>query len=72
MTIKVTVRRDRLTLDLLLWQTYGDQYGKLLEEAMRLNPDQTDTYLRVGAEIVLPDLPLQAAEPEIEVITLFG
>ncbi|WP_298981597.1 tail protein X [uncultured Roseibium sp.] len=67
----VTVVGDNLTLDLILYRTYGVRGQELIEETMTLNPDLTDAFLPVGAVVTLPDLPAETVETQ-DVVTLFG
>ncbi|MEP3049405.1 MAG: tail protein X [Roseibium sp.] len=68
-TIKIA--GDNLTFDLILWRRYGLPGLRLVEETMALNPLFIGPYLPLGAEIVIPDLPVQQAYQR-EVVTLFG
>ncbi|MBO9424704.1 tail protein X [Labrenzia sp. R4_1] len=62
---------DNITLDLLLWRRHGVRGQDLVEEALTLNPKQTNPFLVPGSDVVIPDLPAEAATRR-KVVTLFG
>ena len=74
MTQIVTVKRERLTVDLLLYHAHGAEGQKLLEATLEMNPGLAESglVLPLGTVVQLPDLP--AADPFTArpVVSLFG
>ncbi len=70
----VTVWRENLTLDLLLWQAYGPDGQALLERALELNPGLAGLgiNLPLGTLVQLPDRPSADPFTARPVVSLFG
>ncbi|GAA5665137.1 hypothetical protein Brsp07_03640 [Brucella sp. NBRC 14130] len=70
----VTIKGEGITLDLLLWRTYGVRGRGLLERALSLNVGMArlGTVIPMGTEIILPDLPPVNVGQTREVVSLFG
>lgn len=69
----ITVEREGVTLDALLWRVHGVRGRGLLEETYAINPGlaAVGMLLPQGAIVTIPDLPVQAT-PAVKVVTLFG
>ncbi len=71
MRIKVT--RERMTVELLVWQTFGRQDSMLVERTFALSPGLAGlgTILPIGTELELPEP--EAERPAlIETVRLWG
>lgn len=75
MAISLTVKGERITLELLLFRAYGrpGQSSEMLKQALALNPGLADlgAVLPIGTPVVLPDLPAQPARPRRPARSLF-
>jgi phage tail protein X len=69
----VTIRGEGITLDLLLWRTYGVRGQQLVEEALDANPGLAGVgaVLPLGTVVRIPPLPVETRAPA-PLITLFG
>lgn len=74
MPLKLTVQRENVTLDLLLWREYGVRGQDLLEEALALNTGLAalGAILPIGTAVTLSDLPPAPRATSRKVVSLFG
>ncbi|HEV7293120.1 MAG TPA: tail protein X [Devosia sp.] len=70
----ITIRREGLTLDLLLFQSYGPSGRDLLEIAFGINPGLADLgpIIPLGTTVTIPDRPVGSALSSRPVVSLFG
>ncbi|WEJ33851.1 tail protein X [Devosia sp. SD17-2] len=70
----VLIKRERMTLDLLLFQAYGAEGQALLEVALGLNPGLAGLgpHIPQGTTVTLPDRPAPDALRVRTVVSLFG
>ena len=54
--MRIVVSREQMTVDLIVWQTFGRQDGTLVERTFELNPGLAalGPFLPVGTELELP------------------
>lgn len=73
MSESVTVKGERITLDLLLWRRYGLRGRTLLSAAYEANPGLAGlgVILPQGTTVILPDLPPQSTVP-VKRVSLFS
>lgn len=69
---RVAVTREQMTVDLIVWQHFGRQDGRLVERTFELNPGLAalGAILPVGTEIELPEVSAPTP-PLIETVRLF-
>jgi phage tail protein X len=69
-----TIKRERLTLDLLLFQAYGPEGQDLVEEALLLNPGLAalGPVIPLGTTVTIPDRPSTDQFTVRPVVSLFG
>jgi phage tail protein X len=69
----ITIQREDVVLDALLWRLFGVRGRRLLEETYELNPGlaSRDLFLPIGTQVLIPDLPAETAAA-VKIITLFG
>lgn len=55
--MRIVVSREQMTVDLIVWQTFGRQDGALVERTFELNPGLAalGPFLPVGTELELPE-----------------
>jgi phage tail protein X len=55
--MRIVVSREQMTVDLIVWQTFGRQDGTLVERTFELNPGLAalGPFLPVGTELELPE-----------------
>lgn len=70
----IEIRRDGLTLELLLHQAHGLEGRALLAEALAMNPGiaAAGPVLRLGTRVIIPDRPEPNAFSPRPVVSLFG
>lgn len=70
----ITVKGEDITLDLLLWRTYGVRGRSLLEEALNINTDLAalGAIIPLGTKVYLPDIPPAESGQSRQVVSLFG
>ncbi|GHA13234.1 P2-like prophage tail protein X [Devosia pacifica] len=70
----VTITRERMTLDLLLWRRFGGAGRALIAAALTLNPGLAalGPVLPLGTVVTLPEPPLETAQRSRKVLSLFG
>lgn len=75
MPIRVTVQRERTSVDLLLWRAYGrrGQTSAMLAETFALNPGLAGMgpFLPLLTPVLLPDLPAPSAPARRPAVSLF-
>lgn len=73
MPTTVDIRREGLTIDLLLYRAYGVDGQVLVEQALDLNPGVASlgAVLPLGASVILPDKPQRVFSART-VVSLFG
>ena len=72
MATTVTVRDDRLTVDLLAWRHAGQQIEGLVEQVLALNPGlAASTYIPPGTVVTLPDVTPALVTPQRDVVQLY-
>ncbi|MBP1852107.1 tail protein X [Rhizobium halophytocola] len=69
-----TIRREGMTVELLLHQLYGVEGRSLLAQTLLDNPGLSElgAYLPLGTVIAVPDKPVKNAFAERRVVSLFG
>lgn len=69
-----TIRRERMALDLLLFQAYGVDGPPLLEAALQMNPGLADKgpFIPLGTVVTIPEKPARDQLRERKVVSLFG
>lgn len=69
----ITIEREGITLDALLWRVHGVRGRGLLEETYAINTGlaAVGMLLPQGTVVIIPDLPVQAT-PAVKIVTLFG
>lgn len=74
MSETITINRERMTLDLLLWQRFGGSGASLLEQALELNPGLAEhgVFIAIGSAVTLPELTNAALEKPVKVVSLFS
>lgn len=74
MTQSITIKRERMTIDLLLFQAYGAEGQALLEQTIALNPGLAakGPEIPLGTTVFIPDRPKQDAFRVRPLVTLFG
>ncbi len=74
MTSTVTVRGEGISVDLLLWRSFGIQGRALVEKTLSLNQGLSalGPILPLGTTVILPDIPEQSAIDAVKVVSLFG
>ncbi|MGF9694689.1 tail protein X [Rhizobium sp. 0TCS1.26] len=70
----IRIRREGMTVELLLHQTYGVDGRALLEETLAKNPgiSGVGSFLPLGTVLTIPDKPAAAAAVFKPVVSLFG
>lgn len=70
----VTVTRDRVALDLILYRRYGVAGQSLVAAALELNPGlaKLGSILPIGTVVTLPDAPVVSPAATRDVVDLFG
>jgi phage tail protein X len=73
MPTTVDIRREGLTIDLLLYRAYGLDGQVLVEQALEMNPGVASlgAVLPLGTSVILPDKP-QRVFAARAVVSLFG
>jgi phage tail protein X len=68
------IRRENMTVELLLHQAYGVEGRSLLEETLAKNPGLPGlgSFLPLGTVLTIPDKPAATATAFRPVISLFG
>lgn len=68
------IRREGMTVELLLHQAYGVEGRSLIEETLAKNPGVSSlgSYLPLGTVITIPDKPAADAFVYRPVVSLFG
>lgn len=71
--MRVQVTRDNMTLDLVVWNTFGRQDAGVVEAALALNPGIADlgATLPFGTIVELPE-PKAQTPPLLETVTLWS
>ena len=69
-----TIKRERMTLDLLLFQAYGAEGQGLVEQAIELNPGLASLgpVIPLNTTVTIPDLPTPDAFKARPIVSLFG
>ncbi len=69
----ITIHREDVALDALLWRVHGIKGRSLLEQTYATNPGLASAgmFLPLGTQVVIPDLPAEQSSP-VKIVTLFG
>lgn len=69
----ITVRREGVALDALLWRVHGIKGRGLLEQTYAANPGLASAgmFLPIGTSVFIPDLPADKIAA-VKIVTLFG
>lgn len=70
----ITIRRENMTLDLLLFQAYGAEGQAMVEQALALNPGLAalGPVIPLGTAVTIPDRPSTDQFKARPVVSLFG
>lgn len=73
MPVKITVRGEGITTDLLLFRQYGVRGQALVEKTLEANPhlSKLPPVIPLGTIVTLPDLPVEDTTPTVTVVSLF-
>lgn len=68
------IKRERMTVDLLLFQVHGASGQAMLERTLEANPGLADlgVSLPLGTIVVVPDMPSSQSVPARPVVSLFS
>lgn len=68
------IRREGMTVELLLHQAYGVEGRALLEQTLAINPGVSalGPFLPLGSAVIIPDKPAKDAFSYRPVVDLFG
>lgn len=68
------IRREGMTVELLLHQAYGVEGRALLERTLEMNPGVSalGPFLPLGSAVIIPDKPARDAFSYRPVVDLFG
>lgn len=68
------IKREGMTVELLLHQAYGVEGRALIEETLRKNPGLSDlgAYLPLGTVLTIPDKPAPDRFTYRPVVSIFG
>ncbi|SFV32558.1 P2-like prophage tail protein X [Devosia crocina] len=74
MTQSFTIKREGVTLDLLLYQVHGVEGPAMLEVALGLNPGLADMgpFIPLGTTVIVPDKPARDVFRVRPTVSLFG